>query len=83
MSLHMNSQPLGNLKVQVAKTQWLLSLELHQFHNLYNAEVISSEEFCCCDIEPTPYYYYFFPYDYFDYFCNEEAEYFLGCNPLC
>ena len=37
-----------SIQVQVANTQWILFVELHQFHNLYNAEV-RSNEFCCCD----------------------------------
>ena len=36
------------MQVQVASTQWILIVELQQFHNLYNAEM-KSEKVCCCD----------------------------------
>ena len=42
------TQLFDNLQIQVANTQWILIVELHQFHNFYNAEM-SSNEFCCCD----------------------------------
>ena len=68
-------QLLGILQAQVVRTQWLLSVELHQFHNLYNAEVVSDHGFCCCDIDPTPKYYL--------YYCNGEPKYLSGCNSSC
>ena len=69
-------QPVGNLQAQVAKTQWVLFVELHQFNNLYNAEVISSGGFCCCGIEPAN-------YDN-NYYCNKrKAEYLPVCSPSC
>ena len=37
------------LQVQLANSQWLLTVELHQFQNLYNAEIIPGEGLCCCD----------------------------------
>ena len=43
--------PFGNLQVQVARTQWLLVVELHQFDNRYNAKVSNDNEFCCCEVD--------------------------------
>ena len=70
-----NSIILGNLQVQVATTQWILMVELHQFRNLYNAEVIGNHGFCCCDIEPTN-------NNYLQY-CEEKAASLQGCSPSC
>ena len=60
----------AKLQLQVVETQRLLSLELHQFHNLYNAEVVSGQVFCCCEINS-------------DDYCAEKVENLTDCNPLC
>ena len=71
-------QLLDNLQVQlVVKTQWVLFVELHQFRNLYNAEVISGGGFCCCDNPPTP-------HNYMYHYCTDgEAKSLSGCSPSC
>ena len=56
-------------------TQWLLSVELHQFHNWYNVEVIPDEGFCCCDVDLNGKNY--------KQFCNEEDKNLSGCYPYC
>ena len=68
-------QLLGHLQVQVVKTQWLLIVELHQFRNLYNAEVIDGYGFCCCDTSSNDYIFN----------CEEIAEYmdYHNCKPSC
>ena len=68
-------QLLGNVQAQVVKTKWLLSVELHQFHNLYNAEVINGLGFCCCDVQPLNSNYL--------YYCEAELKHLLGCNSSC
>ena len=42
-----HKQLFDNIQAQVAKAQWLLFVELHQFQNMYNATV--KESFCCCE----------------------------------
>ena len=63
-------QLLGKITASSCKNQWLLIVELHQFHNLYNAIMVSGEGFCCCEYtEP-------------DVQCNEEAaESLPDCEP--
>lgn len=55
------------MQVQVANTQWILIVELHQFHNLYNAE-IRSNAFCCCDLNKP---------------CQSHASNLQGCDGYC
>ena len=56
------------MQVPVANSQWIFIVELHQFHNLYNAEVISDEGICCCDSsEP----------------CASQASELPGCGEKC
>ena len=57
------------MQVQIAKTHWLLLVEFHQFANLYNAEMIIGDGFCCSDA---------------NYLCtSEQAEHLPDCEPLC
>ena len=71
LSLH--AKHFGNLQVQVSNTQWIIIVELHQFHNLYNAEMSSDdsdEGICCCDssqVEP----------------CASQASELQGCGRTC
>ena len=37
-----------NTQVRFAASQQLLTVELLQFHNMYNAEIVKGK-FCCCD----------------------------------
>ena len=34
---------------QIISCQWLLNMEIHQFHNFYNVESVGGGFFCCCD----------------------------------
>ena len=43
------------LQIQLATCQWILIVELCQFHNRYNAELISGQGFCCCDAKEEDY----------------------------
>ena len=73
MHLHL----LGNLQAQAVKTQWLLFVELHQFHNLYNAQVKDGGGFCWCDTNPTT-------NKIINYYCTYgEAKNLSDCRPLC
>ena len=35
--------------MQVASTEWFLGVQIQNFENLYNAELILGSWFCCCD----------------------------------
>ena len=39
----------ANPQFQLAACQQLIEVKLLQFHNMYNAEVVSNRGFCCCD----------------------------------
>ena len=56
------------IQVQLAKTQWILIVDLHQFHNLFNAEKANSERVCCCDSADE---------------CTLEADDLQGCSEYC
>ena len=58
------------IQLQVVETQWLLIVELHQFHNLYNAKVVSGDGFCCCDYSPNN-------------VCNQDTAEDLECEVPC
>ena len=36
--------------MQVASTEWFLGVQIQNFENLYNAEMLSSIVYCCCDV---------------------------------
>ena len=38
-----------HIQVQLAGCQQVLIVQLHEFENIYNAEVIEGRGFCCCD----------------------------------
>ena len=54
-------------QVQLTVCQQLLTVELLQFYNMYNAEVISGSGFCCCDKSK----------------CTQQLEYLPSCKPKC
>ena len=67
----MHAKHFDNLQVQVADTQWIIIVELHQFHNLYNAEMSrddSDEGICCCDSSRP---------------CASQASKLHGCDATC
>ena len=56
------------------KTKWILLVELHQFHNLYNAEMIDNHGICCCDTT--------LPWSTSNYYCNTQVANLTFCNQL-
>ena len=34
--------------MQVASTEWILAVQIHNFTNLYNVEIVN-DNYCCCD----------------------------------
>ena len=71
--LSMHAKHFGNLQVHVSNTQWIMIVELHQFHNLYNAEMSSddsNEGICCCDSSQ-------------DQPCASQASKLQGCGRKC
>ena len=67
MCIHMHNL-LALIQVQLAKTQWILIVDLYQFHNLFNAEMANSEEVCCCDSTEK---------------CAVDADDLQGCSADC
>ena len=65
---------IANWQVQVVKTEWILLVELRQFHNLYNAEMIDNHGICCCDTT--------YSWSKNNDYCNAQVANLTFCNQL-
>ena len=64
----------------MVKTQWLLFVELHQFRNLYHAEVdVRGYGSCCCD-DPSTYMDCCDGGDYYPSLCTPDCDTWLNAS---
>ena len=67
----MHSLNCNPLQVQVSKTQRILLVKLHQFHNLYNVGK-TSQQICCCGFAEN-----------YNFYCKEQVADLPNCTGSC